>query len=261
MANALGLHHFEDRRLSKEALKNLQPIWGTSVRTHEQCQRIERIVDQFFVLNSHKSVMMFPLTPGPILKLTQSSSPEQCPSGELIFRLVDAIRRHVKPRWVDKPIPSFRTVRLYWRGIVELLKFRYDAFTINYTVTWQKRIATHLDQLCASGKLMRGRYQKREYLGFAILGRMITLWLRDAIEHGCLSWDVVVLKPLSVLIVAACAARSGDVTRSDGCNGLEYLRYEHVELRVDQTLHAGKGSRSVQTLMCKVTLPYTKGLK
>lgn len=80
-------------------------------------------------------------------------------------------------------------------------------------------------------------------------------------EHGCLSWGVVLLKLLSILIVVACAARSGDVARSKVWKGMEYLRYEHVEIRVDPTLYAGDGLASVQTLMCKVTLPYTKGFK
>lgn len=59
MAKTLELHHHEDRRLADEALKNLKPVWGTSVAPFEKCERIERIVDHSFVLNNHKSVMIF----------------------------------------------------------------------------------------------------------------------------------------------------------------------------------------------------------
>lgn len=43
-------------------------------------------------------------------------------------------------------------------------------------------------------------------------------------------WDVVVVKCLSVVLAASLGCRSGDVTRSLGYTGTEYLQWRHIDL-------------------------------
>ena len=48
---------------------------------------------------------------------------------------------------------------------------------------------------------------------------MARLWLEKSLADGCSSWDKVLLKLLSVVLMSACAARAGDVLRTVGYEG------------------------------------------
>ena len=153
--------------------------------------------------------------------------------------------------------PSLSVIKGVWRRLIDLLKFRHEELLTHYTPYWVAHIGTRLDQLAASKQLERGVWRKRQWVGFKVVQKMSQIWLRRALDEGCVSWDRVLLKLLGVLLQASCASRSGDIARSTLYKGFECLCYKHLEL--------GFGRRreplSVQDLTLKITIEYAKGHK
>lgn len=104
--------------------------------------------------------------------------------------------------------------------------------------------------------LVRGRWAKRQWLGFVVLEKMARAWVERALIEGCPSWDRVLLRLLGVVLQAACCARSGDIARSQYYDDLECLCWKNVELVLKKD-----APLSVQSLRAKLTLEYTKGFK
>ena len=55
---------------------------------------------------------------------------------------------------------------------------------------------------------------------------------RDALVSGTSNWDVVIYRTCSLLIVSCDGSRVGDVGRSHNYKGQEYLRFEHVKIKL-----------------------------
>lgn len=83
---------------------------------------------------------------------------------------------------------------------------------------------------------------------------MIRAFLEHFHAYGCLSWDIVVAKYLSVVPVASLGCRSGDVTGSNGYTGFEYMQWRHIDLLYE-------GEPTYLNLRATVTLKVQKGYK
>ena len=90
------------------------------------------------------------------------------------------------------------------------------------------------------------------------LSRIIRSYLVHVYQHGCWNFDVVIAKCLTVVLIASLGCRSGDVGRSLGYTGTEYLKYEDITLYLEA--EAGAEPR-FQDLRAEVTLHYTKNHK
>ncbi len=93
------------------------------------------------------------------------------------------------------------------------------------------------------------------WLTCQIMKRMVTAVFTDAINNGTKSWDTTLAGCLGLALQAALAARAGDFKQSAHYTGVEYLKWENIEL-------IAKGS-SVENpkLTMLVTLLYRKGHK
>ena len=83
---------------------------------------------------------------------------------------------------------------------------------------------------------------------------MIRAFLEHFHTYGCLSWDIVVAKCLSVVPVASLGCRSGDVTGSNGYTGFEYMQWRQIDLLYE-------GEPKTLNLRATVTLKVQKGYK
>lgn len=107
-------------------------------------------------------------------------------------------------------------------------------------------------------RLIKGSWRKRTWAGFITISRMIRVFLEHHLEHGAWNFDVVVLKCLTIVLIAALGCRSGDVALSQGYKGAEHLQYQHIEL----FLEVGYGEEpQFKHLRAVLTLDYTKGRK
>ncbi|SMR55280.1 unnamed protein product [Zymoseptoria tritici ST99CH_1E4] len=225
-----------DRPLSKKNARSVKFARGAP-KTREAQQSVTVIWDAFCATVKH--------------------DPKTCPSGELILRFIDTRARSTVPGIRGKTAPSLSVVRGFWRRLIDLLIFRHEDIRQHYTPYWVNRIGMHLDQLATKKDLVRGLWQKRQWLGFKVILRMAQIWIDRAIDEGCISWDRTLLKLLGVVLQSACSSRSGDIARSTLYKGLECLCWKHLQLTIkdpDQPL-------SVQNLTLQVTLAYTKGHK
>jgi hypothetical protein len=174
----------------------------------------------------------------------------------MIFRYIDTMTRHVKPGVRGKPAPSLSVIQGIWDHLIQILTFRHRNLTDEYGNYEILRIKVHLDQLVKRGLLIKGTWFRKAWVGFVILQRIIYEWIEVALNDGCLSWDCILLKALSVILQSAVAGRAGDVARSALYKGVEYLKYEDVELTL-----SSREPLSVQHLSGKLTLKYRKDRK
>ncbi|OBT74080.1 hypothetical protein VF21_07115 [Pseudogymnoascus sp. 05NY08] len=182
-----------------------------------------------------------------------------CPSGDLIFRYVDTMARNTKPGIPGKPAPSLVVIQAVWRRIIQILQFRHEDILKHYTPHHVMRIRVHLDQLTRQGKLIRGDWFKKMWIGFMLVLKMATAWVKDAFENGTHSWDITISKLASIIIQSALSSRSGDITRSQLYEGIEYLCWGHITFTLESP--ATRDTPSVQDLKGKFELQFTKGHK
>jgi hypothetical protein len=96
-----------------------------------------------------------------------------------------------------------------------------------------ERLQTFIADAVNQGRLFKGHWNERTWLGFTTLSRMVRECLKHFIAKGCSSWDVIVAKCLSITLVAALGARAGDVSRSYGYHNDEFLQWGYIRLYVD----------------------------
>jgi hypothetical protein len=180
---------------------------------------------------------------------------DQCSNSKLIFRFIYTLVANTQSNLRGKHAPSLSTIQGLWLYTIEFLKFQHRDLRQHYTEYDEKRISTWLDQQVTLGKLIRGRWVERQWLGLVMILKLVRAMVEHSLAQGCLSWDIIIVKILGVVLACACNSRSGDVARSDGYTNMEYLQFQHVEL----TLRTG--GTSAQDLRAKVTLKYTKEFK
>lgn len=190
--------------------------------------------------------------------LTTNSSidPIKGPTAETLIRFVDTIVNHIKARHKDKPAPQAKTVKGGIQSLVSACIWKFPEFKLSaHELTRiDTVIDTVIDTLSKEGKLLRGTWRKREWVGIALVEKLTRAFLQAAIDRGCLSWDVILCKVLSIVLMSALACRSGDIALTQGYTN-EYLRWEDVQLKL------GKGGDTIDDLEADVTLRSEKGKK
>ncbi|TKA38536.1 hypothetical protein B0A54_09471 [Friedmanniomyces endolithicus] len=77
-------------------------------------------------------------------------------------------------------------------------------------------------------------WQKKTWIGFAVLSRLVRAFLTRASDQGVQNWDVAIAKCLSVVLVGGLGARTGDVVLATGYKDKDYyLQYRHIELYIE----------------------------
>lgn len=122
-------------------------------------------------------------------------SPANCPSGELIYRYIKTLCRNTQTNIRGKSAPNLSTIECLWVYAIEYLKFTYRDLKDNYGAFEIKRIETMLDQQVSAGKLYKGIWFKRQWLGFVMIQRLTSTFVKEALQSGCASWDKVINSP------------------------------------------------------------------
>lgn len=172
------------------------------------------------------------------------------PTGDNIARFIETISAKCIPSYRDKPAVSLTSIRNAVLNVYARLQFKHKL--LNFSRHNFKRIDTVLDRLVKEGKLTPGRWRKRQRAGVALVRLLGQAWFTDCLTHGCRSWDVTISRFLSISLMAATAGRAGDIVRSKGYTGLEYLRWEHVELVLGG--HDDGQSPTIQGMTASITM-------
>ena len=150
----------------------------------------------------------------------------------------------------DKNAPQKGTIV---RGVSILLAyghFKWSDFKMGSHES--ARFKVFLDQAVKDGKIKTGKWRKSTWIGFAVLSRLVSSYLSHNIKHGSLNWDITIAKCLSLVLISALGARSGDVARSLHYKGQEYLQWRHVQL------HLVGSQPSLANVRATITLQYQK---
>ncbi|SMY23111.1 unnamed protein product [Zymoseptoria tritici ST99CH_1A5] len=240
MAKRFQDNQAEDRPLSKKAARSVTFQYGSPSNMTQQ-RRTEVVWDAFCGTVKHD------ISKGP--------------DGETLLRFLDTIARRTVPSIRGKTIPSFSTIRNVHTVLIQLLTFRHEGWKLSST--WRLRIKAHLDDLVRRKLLHRGLWIKKQWVSYRLILRMANAWLRKAFLRGCINWDRHLHCLLYVLLLAATGMRPGDLTRSGGYKGVEWLPWEDLELdlRPDRLDLAAVEDLTVQDLRLKITLKYCKGKK
>ncbi|GAB1741961.1 hypothetical protein NU219Hw_g7361t1 [Hortaea werneckii] len=156
----------------------------------------------------------------------------------------------------DKPAPNLSTITsaihyLLAYGAFAWREFRWVKYDSARLKAW---VGTALQE----GRLIRGRWHKKVFIGFPVVSRLVRDFLQHAQVNGCFNFDLVVAKMLSVVLVCSLGARAGDVALSQHYeeSSMYYLQFRHIQLR----LRGEEGPR-FENLSATVELEFTKGKK
>lgn len=131
--------------------------------------------------------------------------------------------------------------------------FQYSDFRL--TAHDSSRVMAAVDKLYHAGLLTKEPAREHHWVGVAIVRRLTKALLQDALNDGTVSWDVVISKVLSLVLVASLTARSGDVLASRlNDNPRPAVFFEDLVVKL-------VGGDKVENLVARITIRNEKGFK
>ncbi|KAM0440829.1 hypothetical protein ACHAPT_000130 [Fusarium lateritium] len=110
--------------------------------------------------------------------------------------------------------------------------FRYRDFKLDAHDL--SRIEYTFKDLHREGVLTKeGSRSDKHWITSDMIGMMLKAMLQDGIQNGTLSWDVLIMKAVSLLLQCVVGSRAGDIRRSALYEGVECLRWEHIHMILD----------------------------
>jgi hypothetical protein len=228
-------HADEDRISSKKAIKSLEFGRGAP-GTIDMAQHWVQRFNAFRQSTLRRSIDI-PFTGDDVLRFLDT--------------IIGKLRRHSR----DKPVPSSEYIVGGFAQISAYGTFTYkEESGYKLTVNDAARLQTWLDDAVKAGRLTKGRWKKKVWLNYTIVSRMTKAWLNHHLRFGARNWDLVIAGLLSIVLVTGVGMRVGDVTRSSAYDGLEYVKYKDIQLKV-------VGEAKLSNIKARITLSYMKGMK
>jgi hypothetical protein len=225
----------QDRLSSKIAYKQLQYGYGAPSTRLNQVRWTERF-NEFRVQTLQQSLST-PFT------------------GQDVWRFLDTIIGKLRPIGRDKPGPNETMIRKALHILIDYGTYTYPKNSgFEFTATDGARIKTWFSDAVAANRLTWGCWKNRDWLSFMTISHMSRAWLHHHSQNGTRSWDIALYKLLSIVLVTSLACRGGDIARSRGYTGTQYLQYGHIQLVLE-------GSPKISNLCTRVSLEYLKGFK
>jgi hypothetical protein len=154
-------------------------------------------------------------------------------TGDDLIRFFDSTVGKVEPGFTAKPAPSKSVFVKALTILADYGTFTYPQATgYQLTARDSKRITVWFDDAVKAGKLTKGLWQKRVWIGIFVLSRMAKAWLDHHTKYGAVNWDITIARLLGVVLTASIGGRCGDVARTCLYKGAEYMQYRPVELMV-----------------------------
>lgn len=93
-----------------------------------------------------------------------------------------------------------------------------------------RKIESLLSKLVKEGVLFKGKWRAINRVGFSMLSYMMDVHIERGMAEGVYSWDTYLSRQLSIVLVVAFAARSGEVIRSRLYTSMECLQYKDLTI-------------------------------
>jgi hypothetical protein len=142
--------------------------------------------------------------------------PGQVPNGEDLHRFMDSMVQITHSRYKTSTMLSYGWFHHGLRNTIQSCKFQYADFKL--TSKDRLMLESLASSLLKNSILTKDPFREKQWLGIRLVERCVTALLKDALENGTLSWDVVICRAASLILVSS-LGRSGDVTVSSGYAG------------------------------------------
>jgi hypothetical protein len=165
---------------------------------------------------------------------------------------MDTILRTIKSRYLDKQVPSLRTIRRGLGCLSKVLPELYDGFTMSLSKSLQ--IDSLLNKLVKDNVLTAGKWLRSNRVGFNTLLVLTDVWMNTGLTDGVTSWDTYISRQLSIVLIASLAARSRDVVRTQVYKSMECCLFKDLTVSF-------QGGDKLEHLVMNVCLRFVKGFK
>lgn len=173
------------------------------------------------------------------------------PTSEDVVRFIDCLPSHLQSRHADGKI-GFSVIKNAELQLDRALTFEYPDWSLARRDGY--RIDATIQGLLDRGEITKDPAREKQWITYEIIHKLATAVLSDAVQNGTKNWDITLAGTFSLVFQAALAARSGDITKSVGYKGDEYLKWQDIDLRA-----TGSGDEMVFNMTVK--LLYRKGYK
>jgi hypothetical protein len=221
-------HALEDRLASKKKVKQL-----TFVKGSRSTQYIHALWwNRFTGFRQNTLTKGYGQRPiGQTWPTDNCCSPEVSPQSEDLERFFNTIVSRVQPK--TNQVPSYHWLKSAVAMTIQNCVFHHKDFTLSPHE--RLRIATLLDSLLQDGRLTMDPSWERNWAGVVVVRKLVSSLVNQAFEEGTMTWDITISKCLSIVLVAALGARTGDVTVAPlDRHTLPYLAYKDIVVRMDE---------------------------
>lgn len=149
-------------------------------------------------------------------------------------------------------VMAFSTLKSAVSTLNHSFTFHFEGWTLSGHAT--KRIDAMLTGHLKAGRATVDPAREKQWISAMLIRQMVMALFNDAFTNGTRSWDVTILKCLSLVFQAATCARAGDINQSSGYEAAVHLRWEHVTVKI-------MGTEEQPNMKMLIKLYYTKNNK
>lgn len=171
------------------------------------------------------------------------------PTGKDLERFLDTIVRHITPGGL---VPTKLWMELGLGHLKMALTFNYPEFRLSSHD--DLRLQCTIDTLWMDGRLTT-ESKERQWVGVALVKKMVIASLKNAIDNGTRSWDYTANDILMILLTSSLQCRAGDIMRSwFDKQPFPYIIYSDIIMKF-------VGGFQIENLVGQVTIRNEKGHK
>ncbi|MCJ1435728.1 hypothetical protein MMC27_005103 [Xylographa pallens] len=225
---------FEDRISSKKKVRNLTDDRGAPASRYARSLWLNRME-------------------GYMRENQMELDPQTGPDCVTLVRFLDTVVKHIRARGDEAPVPLRSSIRRGVSVLCSALIFEFPKFSLSKHDC--SRVDALIDGLADDGQLRRGRHREQyQWIGVSLVEKMSRSWLQAALDNGCLSWDIVIHKALTLVLQSALLCRAGEIAKSK-LYTVEFMRWRDMVM----TLPLGADTLDDVQLTC--LLRFEKGKK
>lgn len=129
----------------------------------------------------------------------------------------------------------------FYQGVryaINACQFEFDKFKL--TAQDGKRLENLASRLLKANVITKDPFRQKQWLGCRIVQRCVSAILKDALENGTLSWDVVLCRAATLVLICA-LGRGGDVVVSSHYAGNQMAKHRALaEMSAPETLDSAE---------------------
>ncbi|OBT84860.1 hypothetical protein VE02_05892 [Pseudogymnoascus sp. 03VT05] len=219
---------FADRIASKRSSKLLKYTKGAPGTVTTNATWMNRFVA--FQVNTLKVELVDPSIFHPQIDGAHSN-PTMPPTGRHLERFFTIVPSKVQT-YSPHGKPSLVWIKHGVSSLIGGLIFKHETFRLSSH--GRSRLSTTIDKLLKDGVITAKPARVAQWVTAALVIRLCDSYLLDALNNGTKSWSITLSRLLSMVLMAACASRAGEIGRSAKYVKMECLCFKDVDIRFNE---------------------------